>query len=66
MSNRVFFRSIGRGPSQLSFDTDSRMIYFSTRMYDPKGNGYVMREVSIDHEEWMAIVKYGEEAGYSS
>ncbi len=59
----IFLRAINSA-SFLEFDARSNNIVYRTRMYDSKIGGYTMREVTIDEEEWDAIIKYGEEAGF--
>jgi hypothetical protein len=63
MTERIFYRSIG--PSMLCWEPYAKRILFSTPMYDPKSGRTEMREVSITEDEWLALIKYGEEAGYA-
>ena len=62
---RVFHKSISSA-SYLEFDTASHQIIYQTTMYNPKTCSQEMREVTIDEEEWLAIIKYGENAGFQS
>lgn len=64
MSHRIFYRSVG--PTMLSWDPKASVIVFSTPMYDPTECRQVVREVTITEEEWLALIKYGEEAGFAS
>jgi hypothetical protein len=59
----IFHRSIS-GASYLEFNPSANHIVYKTRMYVPSKCNHEMREVTIDEEEWLAIVKYGEEAGF--
>jgi len=61
--SRVFHTSISSA-SYLEYDTSSNQIVFQTRMFNPKTTSQEMREVTIDEEEWRAIIKYGEQAGF--
>lgn len=62
MAERIFYKKIGA--SMLSFEPSSNQIVFRTPMYDPKELRTQMREVTITEEEWAAIIKYGEDAGF--
>lgn len=63
--SRVFHTSISSA-SYLEYDTSSNQIVYKTTMYNPKTCSQEMREVTIDEEEWLAIIKYGEQAGFQS
>lgn len=63
--SRVFHTAISSA-SYLEYDTASNQIVFQTRMYKPKTCTQEMREVTIDEGEWLAIIKYGEQAGFQS
>lgn len=60
----IFHRRISSA-SAMAFDPNSRQINFTTQMYNSKTGSQEMRTVGIDEEEWLALVKYGEEAGFS-
>lgn len=63
MGERIFYRRVS-GATHMEFDAASSQIVFTTRVYDPRQSRHVMRTVTIDEEEWMALVKYGREAGF--
>lgn len=62
MADHIFYKKIGA--SMLSFEPTMRRIVFQTPVYDPKELRTQMREVTITEEEWAAIIKYGEDAGF--
>lgn len=59
---RMFYKHIGS--TRIAYDPDSNCIMFSTPMYSNEKLKSVETEVSITEEEWQALVKYGQEAGF--
>jgi hypothetical protein len=65
MAESIFHRSLGRGGgTTFSYNPTGRLINYATRMYNKKTTMTEMREVTISEEEWIELIKYGEEAGF--